>query len=411
MSRFTGGHSDGHSVGYGLIRGALLAFASLSALLLSPAAWAEYGLNLPVGVTDISKEVYDLHMVIFYICCGIGVVVFGAILFSIVFHRKSSGHKAAQFHHSTAAEILWTVAPFVILIVMAVPAARLLVKMENTKEADMNLLITGYQWKWKYDYIDHDVSMYSTLAAESNAARQNDANLPLGENYLLEVDKEIVLPVDTKIRLLITAADVIHAWWIPDFSVKKDAIPGFINETWVKINEEGVYRGQCAELCGRDHGFMPIVARVVSKEAFAEWVASQGGTVSEEQSAGVSLSPMGAANAEPAAAEPAAAPVEDLASLVERGKGVYATHCVACHQPNGQGIEGVFPALVGSAITTNDDPAQHIQNVLKGVPGTGMTPFGYLNDADLAAVITYERNAWGNDTGQVVTAADVAAAR
>lgn len=253
----------------------LATVASLGAV--SQNAFAEYGLNMPQGVTELSHEVYDLHMMVFYICCVIGVIVFGAMIYSIFAHRKSKGAKAANFHHSTAVEIVWTIIPFVILIVMALPAAVTLVKMENTRGAEMSIKITGYQWKWQYEYIDQDVSFYSTLSQESNFARQTGADVDLTqvENYLLDVDNALVIPSDTKIRLLLTAADVLHAWWVPDFAVKKDAIPGYINETWVKVDVPGTYRGQCAELCGRDHGFMPIVVIVKTPEEYQQWLADQ----------------------------------------------------------------------------------------------------------------------------------------
>lgn len=240
-------------------------------MLLSAIASAELQpYNMPVGVTDISREVFDLHMLIYWICVAIGVVVYGAILYSIIAHRKSKGREASQFHDSTAVEIVWTLVPLVILIAMAVPASQTLIKMENTSEADITLKITGYQWLWEYEYLDEDIRFYSVL----NTPREQIYNLQQkGEHYLLEVDNEVVLPVDKKIRFLITANDVLHAWWVPDLAVKKDAIPGFINESWTKIDEPGVYRGQCAELCGRDHAFMPIVVRAVSQDEYEQWIA------------------------------------------------------------------------------------------------------------------------------------------
>lgn len=250
---------------------------SIGLFAVSGTAAAEWGLNLPEGVTEISREVFELHMRIFWICVVIGVLVFGVMFFSVFKHRKAAGAKAAQFHHSTTVEVIWTVIPFVILIVMAIPAADTLLKMENTQNAEMTVKITGYQWKWRYDYEGEGVGYYSTLDAESNKVRQTGSNLNPAdvEHYLLNVDRPLVIPEDTKIRLLVTAADVIHAWWVPDFAVKKDAIPGFVNETWVKVDEPGTYRGQCAELCGRDHGFMPIVVIVKTKEDYAKWLAEQ----------------------------------------------------------------------------------------------------------------------------------------
>lgn len=261
----------------GALMSKLATAASLGAI--SQNAFAEYGLNMPQGVTELSKEVYDLHMLVFYVCCVIGVVVFGAMIYSVFAHRKSKGAKAANFHHSTAVEIVWTIIPFVILIALALPAAKTLVKMENTRGAEMSIKITGYQWKWQYEYVGEGVSYYSTLTQESNYARQTGADVDLTqvENYLLDVDNALVIPSDTKIRLLLTAADVIHAWWVPEFAVKKDAIPGFINETWVQVDKPGVYRGQCAELCGRDHGFMPVVVIVKTPEEYQQWLADQKG--------------------------------------------------------------------------------------------------------------------------------------
>ncbi len=237
---------------------------------LAGAAQAVQPYNMPVGVTEISREVYDLHMIIFWICVAIGVVVFGAMFYSILKHRKSKGHEPAQFHESTTVEIIWTVIPFAILIFMAVPAAKTLIQMYDASDADMTVKITGYQWKWKYDYVDEGISFYSNLATPAD---QIYASAKKDDNYLLEVDNELVVPVGKRIRFLITADDVIHAWWVPDLAVKKDAIPGFINDFWTKIDKPGVYRGQCAELCGRYHGFMPIVVRAVEPAEYEQWVA------------------------------------------------------------------------------------------------------------------------------------------
>lgn len=243
-----------------------------TAWFLAGPAQAVQPYNLPVGVTETSREVYDLHMIIFWICVAIGVVVFGAMFYSILKHRKSKGHEPAQFHESTAVEIVWTVIPFAILVFMAVPAAKTLIDMYDSSEADMTIKITGYQWKWKYDYMDEGISFYSNL---STPPEQIYAGAKKSDAYLLEVDNELVLPVGKKIRFLITADDVIHAWWVPDLAVKKDAIPGFINDFWTKIDVPGVYRGQCAELCGRYHGFMPVVVRAVEPEEYEKWVAEQ----------------------------------------------------------------------------------------------------------------------------------------
>lgn len=249
----------------------LIIFASQSVLAIQP-------YNMPVGVTDISKEVFDLHMLIFYICCVIGVLVFGVMAYSIVKHRKSKGYKAATFHESTSLEFLWTAVPFIILIAIAIPSAAVLIKMEDTSDAELTIKVTGYQWLWRYEYIDHDIDFYSVLKTPREEIYNQAEKNP---NYLLEVDKELVLPTNRKIRILLTSNDVLHAWWVPDLAVKKDAIPGFINQMWTEINEPGVYRGQCAELCGRDHGFMPVVVRAVEPEEFDQWVLQQSDKTAE----------------------------------------------------------------------------------------------------------------------------------
>jgi cytochrome c oxidase subunit II len=254
--------------------GRIAAGAGLALAVQAP-AWADWGLNMPRGVTDISAEVYRLHMLIFGICVAIAVVVFGAMIWSIIHHRKSRGVEPAKFSHSTRLEIIWTVIPIVILVAMAVPAADTLIRMEDTRNSDMTVKVTGYQWMWEYQYLDEDIRFFSRLSEESNRARQLRAgvNVREVENYLLDVDRPLVVPVGAKVRLLLTANDVIHSWWVPAFGGKKDAIPGFINEFWFQANEPGIYRGQCAELCGRDHGFMPIVVEVLPAEQYTAWLA------------------------------------------------------------------------------------------------------------------------------------------
>ncbi len=235
-------------------------------------------LNMPVGVTEISRAVYDLHMLIFWICVVIGALVFGAMFYSILMHRKSRGATAATFHESTTVEVIWTVIPFVILVAMAVPATATLIKMEDSGESEMTIKITGYQWLWRYDYLDHGFGFHSFLSTPREAIRDRAEK---GENYLLEVDRPLVLPTDTKVRMLITASDVIHAWWVPDLALKRDAIPGFINELWTQIEEPGIYRGQCAELCGRDHGFMPIEVHAMPPDEYRAWVERQTASAAE----------------------------------------------------------------------------------------------------------------------------------
>ncbi|MFB9884801.1 cytochrome c oxidase subunit II [Balneatrix alpica] len=349
-------------------------------LLFLPSAYADWALNMPVGVTEISRNVYGLHMTIFWICVAIAVIVFGVMFWSILHHRKSRGAIPAQFHESTLVEIIWTLIPLLILIAMAVPATATLIKMYDASDAEVDVQITGYQWKWRYQYLNEDVDFFSNLNTPQEQI-QNEA--PKGEHYLLEVDEPLVLPVGKKVRFLITANDVIHSWWVPDLAVKKDAIPGFINEAWVKIEEPGIYRGQCAELCGKDHGFMPVVVVAKSEKDYQEWLVEK--------------------QAEKAALANSANREWSLEELMERGEKVYAASCAACHQPNGMGIPPAFPALNGNTIVTQDID-KHIDVVLKGVTGTAMQAFAaQLNDVDLAAVITYERNAWDNKTGDVVS--------
>jgi len=354
-------------------------------LLIPTSLHAEWGVNLTPGVTAVSRSIYDLHMTIFWICVAIAVVVFGVMFWSIFHHRKSRGAKAHHFHENTLVEVLWTLTPILILVSMAVPATVTLVNMYDTSEAELDVQITGYQWKWRYDYLDQDLSFFSNL---STPAEQIANTAEKQENYLLEVDRHLVLPVNTKIRFLLTANDVIHSWWVPELAVKKDAIPGFINEAWSIIEEPGIYRGQCAELCGQNHGFMPIVVEAVSREEFDAWVLAQ----REEKAAQAS----------------AAERSWTLDELMQRGEQVYLSHCAACHQPGGEGITGAFPALKGSPIALGEVSA-HIDVVLNGRSGTAMQAFrDQLSAIELAAVITYERNAWGNSLGEAVSPAQIA---
>lgn len=357
--------------------------------LISGTAWSanskDNEINMPVGVTEVSASIYDLHMAVFWICVVIGVLVFGVMFYSIFAHRKSLGVTPATFHESTKVELAWTVVPFLILLVMAVPATTTLIKVYDVSEADMDILVTGYQWKWKYEYLDDNgdnLVFFSNLLTDQEEIYNRESK---GENYLLEVDEPVVVPVNTKVRLLVTANDVIHSWWVPELAVKRDAIPGFINETWFKAEREGIYRGQCAELCGKDHGFMPIVVNVVSKEEYADWMAVKQGEAAE--------------------IKVLMAQTFSLDELAERGKGVYARSCLACHGANGEG--GLGKAIAGSAIATGKVNG-HLQSVVHGVPGTAMQAFGgQLNDVDMAAVITYQRNAFGNNMGDMVQPVDV----
>lgn len=358
-------------------------------VLLSVAATAAGGevssVNMSPGVTDVGERIYDLHMWILWICTIIGVGVFGVMFYSIIYHRKSKGVTPANFHESTKVEILWTIVPFFILIGMAVPSTTTLLEIYDTDDAEIDILVTGYQWKWKYEYLNENgenVSFFSNLRTPQSEIHNTE---PKGEYYLLEVDEPMVIPVDTKVRFLITGNDVIHSWWVPQLAVKRDAIPGFINETWTKATKEGVYRGQCAELCGKDHGFMPIVVNVVSQPEYDEWLAAK--------------------QIEAAEIKELMAQTFALDELMERGEAVYARSCLACHGANGEG--GVGKAIKGSAIATGD-LATHLDVGINGVPGTAMQAFGgQLNDVDMAAVITYQRNAFGNNMGDLVQPIDV----
>jgi cytochrome c oxidase subunit 2 len=252
------------------------AVASLAALLAGP-AFAAWELNMPVGVTELSRDIHQLHMLIFWVCVVIAVLVFSAMIYSIVKFRRSRGAVPARWDHSTKTEVIWTVIPIAILVGMAVPAAETLIKIEDMRDSEVTIKVTGYQWKWHYDYLDQKVAYFSTLAREHDEARQLDSGIDVNQldNYLLEVDRPLVVPADTKVRLLITSGDVIHSWWVPKFGLKKDAIPGFINELWFRVDKPGIYRGQCTELCGRDHAFMPVVVEVKSRPEYEAWLTQQ----------------------------------------------------------------------------------------------------------------------------------------
>jgi len=354
----------------------------------SSAAWQ---LNLTTGATKSTQVIYDLHNLMMWIILVIFVGVFGVMFYSVYAHRKSVGHKADQFHENTTVELIWTIVPFFILIAMAWPATKALIDLRDTSNPDMTVKVTGYQWKWGYDYLKGEGEGISFVSQLSTPQAQIYGTETKGENYLLETDRHMVVPVGKKIRVLTTASDVIHAWYVPAFGVKQDAIPGFVRDTWFRAEKEGIYRGQCAELCGKDHGFMPIVVEVVSAEKFSAWAGEQ-------------------KKAMVAAADDPDKKWE-LADLKARGEKVYAANCVACHQANGQGIKGTFPALDGGKITTGPVKG-HIDQVLNGKAGTAMAAFGkQLSDTEIAAVVTYERNSWGNKTGTVVQPSDVKAAR
>ena len=366
---------------------------ALAAAALTPlAANAQNQINMPTGVSDagvviteLGAEIYGLHMLIFWISVAIGVGVFGIMLYSIYAHRKSRGVKPSQFHEHTGVEIAWTIIPFFILVAMAVPATSTLLEVYDNDDAELSILVTGYQWKWKYEYLDADgenISFFSNLATSQEQIYNTDVK---GENYLLEVDQPLVIPVDTKVRFLITASDVIHSWWVPELAVKRDAIPGFINEAWTRVPQEGIYRGQCTELCGAYHGFMPVVVHAVPPAEFQAWqAAKRGAAQAESQLALQTLS---------------------ADELMAQGKSVYETACAACHGAQGEG--GIGNAIAGSSIVMGDI-SQHMAIVAKGVAGTAMQAFdAQLNEVELAAVLTYQRNAFGNNTGDIVQPGDV----
>ena len=356
-----------------------------------------WGVNLPQGVTSLSEVSYSMHMLTFWIVTVIGIVVFAGVFFSVWKFRKSQGAKPATWHHSTAVEIVWTAVPFLILLGIAIPATQAMIKMEDTSGYEMTVKVTGYQWMWEYEYLDEDIQFFSRLDRDSDRARQRNPEIrPRDvEHYLLNVDNPLVVPVNTKIRFLLTANDVIHSWWVPELGWKKDTIPGFINEAWAEIREPGTYRGQCAELCGRDHGFMPVVVVAKTQEDYELWVAEQQEDANGEVAADdEDLSDMG------------------MDELMAIGEGVYGNQCMACHQAGGEGMGDMFPALVGSEKVLGDRD-EYKSILIDGVSGTSMQSFANLSNQELAGVLTYVRNAWGNDEdGEVVfQPADVDAAR
>ena len=390
------------------------------ATVTSSSVFAEWQLDMTPGVTDISQQVFDMHRTMLWWCVAIGIVVFGAMFYSMIKHRKSKGHEAAQFHESTSVEIMWTILPFIILILMAIPATKVLIAMNDTSDSALTVKITGSQWKWHYEYLDWEgsgrpgVDYYSVLSTPSeeiirpalasglfpkNTAQDSyreDGNYPEQKAfYKSDVDKPLVIPTGRKVRFLITSDDVIHSWWVPDFAIKKDAIPGFINELWTLVPEDkpGIYRGQCAELCGKDHAFMPVVVDARPVAEFEQWLAD-------------------AREAQKAEEEAAANSLDKTFSkdeLMADGEKAYLARCSACHQANGAGLPPTFPALAGSAIATGP-VADHINIVVHGK--NAMPAFGsMLSPKELAAIITYERNAWGNspsDGVDVVQPRDVA---
>lgn len=368
----------------------IVALAVMAVIIVITWGIFAVGDNMPRGVTAYANSVFYLHNTVLGIVTVIGILVFTAMFTSIVLHRRSKGYKAAQFSHSTKAEIIWTAIPILILIVMAIPATRVLIEMEDTGRADMNVKITGFQWLWKYEYVEEGISFFSALDREHNRARQlrSGINPRDVENYLLEVDNRLVLPTNTRIRFLLTADDVIHSWWVPALGWKRDAIPGMINEAWTKIEEEGIFRGKCAELCGADHAFMPIVIEAVSPERFREWVAEKRQDLTD--------------------AAHDAARLWTRQELMAHGERVYQSHCASCHQVDGRGLEPAFPALVRAGAPTGDLES-HLYVVLNGREGTSMAGFrDRLQPQDIAAALTFTRNAWNEGGGEVLQPSSVA---
>ena len=351
------------------------AYSALLMLLLYPSEvlsdWD--ALNMREGVTQVSRDVFELHMLIFYICVAIGAVVFSVMFYSLFRYTKKRNPNPSTFHESTKLEVAWTIVPFLILIAMAVPASKTLTEIYDDEEGEINIQVVGYQWKWEYKYLEDDINFFSNLSTDQDEIYNL---VPKGENYLLEVDEPLIIPVDTRVRFLITANDVIHSWWVPDFAIKQDAIPGFINTAWTRAEETGIYRGNCTELCGKNHGFMPVVVKVVEKDEYNDWVLAK-----KEEA--IKLAELTEKE-------------WSLAELTERGEGVYQKNCVACHQMNGEGLPPIFPALAGSDIVMFDKN-RNVEILMEGVQGAAMQSFAnQLSEVDMAAVITYTRQAWGN---------------
>ena len=368
-----------------IIEKVTLIFSFLAPALLLANDRSDY--NMPVGATEVSSSIFDLHMLIFWICVVIGVIVFSIMFWSLWKYRKSKGAVAADFDDNFWLEVGWTVAATLVLVWMAVPSTQVMVEAYDDAEGEINIMVTGHQSKWHYQYLEDDVGFFSNL---STSQEQIDGAMPKGEFYLREVDEPLVIPVNTRIRFLITGNDVIHSWWVPDFAVKQDAVPGFINTAWTNVPEPGIFRGACTELCGIKHAFMPVVVRAVEQEEFDAFIAEKVALAEAERML--------------------TSKVWTKDELMERGESFYVTNCVACHQANGKGIPPVFPALEGSQIALNDSD-KHIEILMEGVQGSAMAAFGNMySEVDIAAVITYTRQAWSNGEngdGVIVTPKDI----
>ena len=340
-------------------------------------------MDMRPGVTDMSQRIQDLHHISLWICIIMGVLVFGVMFYTIFAHRASKHPKPADFHESLTVEIIWTAVPVLILIGLAIPATSTLMEIEDNSDSDLTILITGSQWKWHYQYLEADLGFYANMSTPQDQINNLE---PKTDTYLLEVDNALVIPANRKVRFLTTSDDVIHSWWIPDFAVKQDAIPGYINEAWTRVDVPGLYRGQCAELCGKDHAYMPIEVDVQTEEDFDLWLVDQ--RVAIELASGQAVADR--------------ARTWTMAELMGRGETVFIDHCATCHEADGSGQGTTYPALAGGEIPTGP-LGPHIERVMTGLVDTEMQAWApQLSDLEIASVITYERNAFGNNVGDIV---------
>jgi len=375
------------------LAGAVIAVTALPALAVKdlPGGPAVNQIDLHPPVTKIAADVLGLHDGMMLVCLAIFVAVFGVMFYSIFKHRKSVGHKAANFHESVAVEIAWTIVPFIIVIGMGLAATRTVVAQKDTSNADLTIKATGYQWKWGYDYLKGEGEGIGFLSTLDVAHREmSNSGNPQGDDYLLKVDNPLVVPVDRKIRIITTASDVIHAWMVPAFAVKQDAIPGFVRDVWFRAEKTGDFYGQCAELCGKEHAYMPIHVKVMSQPDYAKWVDGK--------------------KKEMAAKADDPAKVWALPDLIARGEKVYTANCAVCHRPDGKGAGPIKP-LDGSAIVADADKAKQLTIVLNGANNGAMPSWKQLSDTEIAAVVTYTKNNWSNKTGQLVQPSEVMALR
>ncbi len=373
------------------------AVAAATAAALAAPAHADYMIDILPPATPVAQQIYDLHFGILWVCVGIFIVVFGAMFWSVFAHRKARGAQAAQFHENTTIEVIWTIVPFIILIGMAYPATRTVLDMKDGSNPDISVKVTAYQWKWEYDYLQDGVRFYANLATPHDQIEEYEKPGPKkNANYLLEVDNPMVVPVGKKVRLLITSNDVIHGWYVPQLGINQYGIPGFVKDAWFKVDKPGRYLGQCSQICGKEHGYMPIVVDAVSAEDYARWVTATKAKMPKEE-------PVQVAAAAPAAVAEDPNKKWTADELRAQGEKVYAANCSACHQATGKGTPPAFPALDGSKVVQGAKLAQ-VALVLKGKAGTAMAPFAHLSDADLASVITYTRTSWGNKSGEVMPA-------